>query len=36
MDNSTNRHKEKIVDAFVSGGVYGACLVTSTLLIHRL
>ena len=36
MDNSTERHKEKIVDAFVSKGVYGACLITSILLVHRL
>ena len=36
MDNSTKRHREKIVDAFVSRGVYGVCLVTSKLLIHRL
>ena len=36
MDNSTEKHEEKIIDAFVSRGVYGACLVTSTLLIHRL
>ena len=36
MDNSTERHKEKIVDAFVSRSVYGACLVTSTLLVHHL
>ena len=36
MDNSTERHKENIVDAFVSRGVYGDCLVASTLLIHRL
>ena len=35
MDNSTERHKEKTVDAFVSKGVYGACLITSTLLVHR-
>ena len=35
MENSTERHQEKIVDAFVSKVVYGACLVTTTLLIHR-
>ena len=36
MDNSTERHKEKIFNAFVSKCVYGACLITSTLLVHRL
>ena len=36
MDNSTERHKEKVVDVFVSKDVYGACLITSTLLVHRL
>ena len=36
MDNFTERHKEKMVDAFVSKGVYGACMVTSTLLVNRL
>ena len=37
MDNSTEGHKEKkTVDHFVSRGVYGTCLVTSTFLIHRL
>ena len=36
MDNSTKRQKEKIVDAFVSRGVSGVCLVTSKLLITRL
>ena len=36
MDNSTERHKEKIVDAFVSKYVFGGCLITSTLLVHRL
>ena len=36
MNNSTERHEEKIVDAFVLKGVYGTCLITSTLLFHRL
>ena len=36
MDNSIEKHTESIVDDFVSRDVYGACLVTSTLLAHRL
>ena len=33
---NVERIKKKIVDTFVSRRVRGACLVTSTLLIHRL
>ena len=36
MDNSTENHKETVVDDFVSRGVRGAYRVTLTLLIHRL
>ena len=36
MDNSVEKYTEKIVNVFVSRGVHGACLVTSTLLAHRL
>ena len=36
MNNSIEKHTESIVNAFVSRKVCGACLVTSTLLAHRL